>query len=281
MKQVKRVQIPTEDFDMVELFQNAFSFFRHYGKLLLTVALVGMLAGLFRFWGTPDLYSSSLLLQPTLLSAPEQIALINNWSALLKKKEWPALARLFRLDVSTLKKLKSIKTEELQKSYDPKNYGAYTLTVLVTDTAILQPLQRSIKYALDNSEHIKDKLVFKRNNLQSMIESIQQEITRLSTLQAAVESSLQQHSNTGGQLLLNVSDISGQIAGLKEKQLNFKEALSFTSAVYVLQNFYNPSKPTYPQLIKQLLMGLAGGLLLGSVIAFYLHIQRKTNVNRQ
>ncbi|WP_205509341.1 hypothetical protein [Longitalea arenae] len=281
MKQVKRVQIPTDEFDITALFENAFSFFRHYGKLLVLVALAGMLTGFFRFWNTPNLYSSTLLLQPTLLSAPEQIALIDNWSALLTKKEWPALARLFRVEVSTLKKLKSIKTEELQKSYDPKNYSAYTLTVLVTDTAVLRPLQKGITYALDNSEHVKEKLAFKRNNLQSMIQSMEQEITRLGSLQSAVESSLHQSSRSGGQLMLNVSDISGQIAGLKEKQLNFKEALSFTSAVYVLQNFYSPSRPTYPQLIKQLLMGLAGGLLLGSFIAFYLHIQRKTNVNRQ
>lgn len=276
MKQVKRVQIPSEEFDIAAVFQNAFSFFRHYGKLLLIVALMGILAGLLRFWKTPNLYTSTLLLQPTLLSAPEQMALINNWSMLLKKKELAALAQQFQVEPGTLKKLKSIKTEELQKSYDPKNYTAYTLTVLVTDTAILQPLQKGIKHALDNSEHIKDKLAFKRNNLQSMIQSIQQEITRLGTLQTAVENSLQQNNNTGGQLMLNVSDISAQIASLKEKQLNFQEALSFTSAVYVLQNFYSPSKPAYPQLFKQLLMGLAGGLLLGCIIAFYLHIQRKT-----
>jgi uncharacterized protein involved in exopolysaccharide biosynthesis len=59
------------------------------------------------------------------------------------------------------------------------------------------------------------------------------------------------------------------------KKLNYEESLSFTSAVQVLQNFYTPTKPTYPQLIKQLVIGLAGGLFLGSVIAFYLYMRRK------
>lgn len=274
MKQVKLVPHSTDELDVATLFQNAFVFFSHYGKLLLIVALMGMTMGAYRFWSTPNLYASSMVLQPIILSDPEQMALIDNWALLLKNKEWPELAKQFQIDASLFKKVKSIKTEELQKSFSPNNYTAFTLTVLVTDTAVLQPLQKGIEHALDNSEYIKDKLVSRKNMLRSMIQTVQQEMTHLYNLQTAVETSLQQNNN-GGRFMVSVSDISGQLTGLQEKKLNYEESLSFTSAVHVLQTFYPPSRPTYPQLIKQLLMGLAGGLLLGNAIAFYLYIRRK------
>jgi hypothetical protein len=216
-----------------------------------------------------------MVLQPTMLSDPEQIALIDNWSLLLKKREWLVLAQQFRLDASLFKKVKSIKTEELQKSFSPNNFTAFTLTVLVTDTGVLQPLQKGMEHALDNSEYIKDKLVSRKNILRSMIQTVQQEINHLTNLQAAIETSLQQ-SNHGGRFIVSASDISGQIANLQEKKLNYEESLSFASAVHVLQNFYSPSKPTYPQLFKQLIIGFAGGLFLGCFIALYLYIRRKT-----
>jgi len=275
MKQVKLIPHPSDELDVLALFRNAGLFFSQYGKLLLIVAFTGLLAGALRFWFTPNLYSSSLVLQPALLSDPEQMAVIENWSELLKKRELPVLAQQFRMDANQLKKVLSIKTEELQKSYAPNNFTAFTLTVLVTDTAVLQPLQKGIEYALDNSAFIKDKLTTKKNNLRALIQTIEQEITRLNTLQTTITANLQQQNTNGGRFMVNISDISNQIAGLQEKKLNFEENLSFLSAVHVLQNFYMPSKPTYPQLVKQLLIGLAGGLLLGITIAFYLYIRRQ------
>lgn len=276
MKQVNLTQHPTDELNVAALFQNARLFFRHYGKLLLAVALGGMIIGALRFWTTPNLYASSMLLKPIMLTDPEQIALIDNWSNLLKKKEWPVLAQQFHVDATLFKKVQSIKTEELQKSNAPNNFTAFTLTVIVTDTAVLQRLQKGIEYALDNSEYIKDKLAARKNLLRSMIQTVQQEITHLYNLQATIESSLQQNNNAG-RFMVSISDISSQIASLQEKKLNFEENLSFTSAVQVLQSFYNPSKPTYPQLLKQLMMGFAGGLFLGSVIAFYLYLKRKAS----
>jgi len=277
MKQVKLAHTSTDELDISALFQQAFSFFSLYGKLLLVVALVGLLAGFVRFSITPNLYTSSLVLQPTILTGPEQMALINNWCTLLQKKERRILAKQFNVEVSLLRKIQSIETEELQKSYSSNNFTAFTLTVLVTDTAILQPLQKGMIYSLENSEYIKDKLLARRNILRSMIQTVQQEINRLNTLQGVIETGLQQPNNTGSRFMLDVSGISAQKAVLQEKKLNWEEELSFKSAVHVLQNFYTPSRPTYPVLLKQLALGLCGGLFLGGIISFYLHIRRKTN----
>jgi hypothetical protein len=275
MKQVQIVPTPADELDIPALFRQVFSFFSKYGKLLLAVALVGLLAGFIRYWKTPNLYASSLVLQPTILSDPEQMALINNWSELLKKKEFPLLAKAFNVEVPLLKKVQSITTEELQKSYSPNNYTAFTLSVIVLDTAILQPLQKGIVYALDNSGFVKDKLASQKAKLASMVQTVDQEITRLNNLQTTVETSLKQPGNTGGNLMLNISNISEQIESLQLKKLTYAEDLSFASAVHVLQNFYKPVNPTYPVLLKQLTLGLCGGLFLGCVIALYAHYRKK------
>lgn len=274
MKQVKLIPTPADELDISALFRQAFSFFREYGKLILLVALAGLLAGFIRFLKTPNLYTSSMVLQPTMLSDPEQMALINNWSALLTKKEFAVLAKEFGVAVPLLKKVQSIKTEELQKSYSPNNFTAFTLSVIVRDTAILQPLQKGMLYALNNSAFVKDKLALHKSNMRSLIQTIDQEITRLKSLQQAVETILQQQSNTGGRLMLNVSDISEQIASLQFKKFSYEEELYSTSAVHVLQNFYIPSKPTFPVLLKQLALGLCAGLFLSCITGFYLHYRR-------
>lgn len=275
MKQVKLIQHPADELDLMAVLKNALSFFSHYGKLLLIVAFTGMLAGGLRFLTTPNLYSSSLVLKPTLLNDPEQLELINSWSVLLKKRELPVLAREFNMEETLLKKVESITTEELQKTAALNNFTAFTLTVRVTDTAVLHPLQKGIQYALDNSEYVKDKLAARKNILRAMIQTVQQEITRLSAMQAAVENSLQQNSGNASRFMLNVSDISIQLTSLHEKKLNYEENLSFTSAVYVLHNFYAPSKPAHPQLIKLLVIGFGGGLFLGCAIALFLHLRKK------
>ena len=275
MKQVKLIPTPADELDILTLFKQATPFFRKYGKLLLVVALFGLLAGFARYLKTPNLYTSSLVLQPTILTEPEQRAVINNWCALIQKKERPILAKQFNVDLYMLRKVESISADELQKIYTTKNFTAFTVNVVVRDTAVLQPLQKGMIYALENSEYIKDKLASRKRILGSMTQTVQQEITRLNKLQDIVEASLQQPGNTGSRVLLNVSDISGQIADLQEKKFNYEEELTFLSAVNVLQNFYTPLYPTYPILLKQLALGLCGGLFLGMIISFYLHYRRK------
>src|SRR5690349_5841983 len=108
MKQVKLVQHPSDELDVMALFKNALLFFSHYGKLLLLVAFAGLLAGGLRFWFTPNLYSSTMVIQPAMLSDPEQMALIDHWSTLLKKRERPELAQQFHVDVRLLRKVLSI-----------------------------------------------------------------------------------------------------------------------------------------------------------------------------
>ena len=100
-------------------------------------------------------------------------------------------------------------------------------------------------------------------------------MNRLGKLQQVVETSFQEPGNTGGRLMLNVSDLSTQIANLEERKLNYEEEFSFLSSVNVLQTFYTPANPTFPILIKQLALGLCGGLFLGTLISFYLHYRSK------
>src|SRR5436309_14735763 len=119
MKQIPYVQRTPDELDLTVLLGKAINFFRHYGKLIAVVAVVGLLVGALQFWYSPKGYSSSLVVQPTLLSDPEQMEVINTWSELLKKKELPALAHELNINIGHLKKISAISVEELQKSYAP------------------------------------------------------------------------------------------------------------------------------------------------------------------
>jgi LPS O-antigen subunit length determinant protein (WzzB/FepE family) len=275
MKQVKLVQQTPDELDVTVILEKALHFCSQYGKLIAGVAFAGILAGLLRFWTVPNLYTSSMVLQPTVLSDPEQMALINNWSALLKKRELHVLAAEFRVSPALLKKVQSITTEELQKSYAPNNYTAFTLTVLVTDTTVLSSIQAGILYALDHSSYIKDKLASRKRTLQLLIQSTGQEINRLYQLQASIDSNIHAGNNSHGGFIVDVSEISNQITSLQEKKLGFEDSYSFTSAVQVLQGFYTPSKPEFPKMIKLVSMGCAGGLMLGMLAALLLAVRKK------
>lgn len=277
MKQVKIVQDTTDELDLLALLEKAISFFTHYGKLLAGVALTGMLAGLLLFWRIPDSYSSSLVLQPVILTSPEQMQLVNSWAALLKEKEYQVLAGQWRVDRPLLKKLRSIEAEEIQKTFSPTNFTAFTITVKVTDTTILPTLQKGILYALDNGEYIKDKLAVRRNTLQLLIRSIDNEIDQLRNMQTTVEKKIQDGNNKGSGFIVDVSAIGSQIAALQEKKLNTLETLTFTSSVHALQNFYTPDKPE-SKLLKFLFIGCAVGIMAGGATSLLIHVRRKMKI---
>src|SRR5581483_10561638 len=234
MKQVKFVQRTSDELDVIVILKKALDFFHHYGKLIAGVALMGLLAGLLRFWYVPNLYTSTMVLQPSVLSDPEQIALINNWSTLLQKKELPELAAEFHMEMAALKKVISITAEELQHSYSPNNFTAFTLTVLVKDTSILQSLQYGILYALDHSAYVKEKLAARKRTLQLLIQSTKQEINRLNHLQQTFDSSMRTGNNTHNGFMIDVSGISAEITTLEEKRLNLEDGEAFITAVQVL-----------------------------------------------
>jgi hypothetical protein len=277
MRRVKIIQETADELDLLVLLEKAISFFSHYGKLLAGVALAGMLAGGFLFWKLPNTYTSTLLLQPVMLTSPEQIKIVDSWAALLKKKEYAVLAAQWQIHPGTLKKLSSITVEEIQKTFSPTNYTAFTLIVKVTDTSILPALQKGILFALDNGEYIKDKLAARKSMLRSLIQTINNEIIRLQNMQATIEKNIQSGDNNASKFIVDVSAISSQIAVLEEKKLNYEESLSFAASSHALQNFYTPAKPE-SGLIKFLVIYFAVGMMVGGAIVLFKHVRRKMKI---
>src|SRR5687767_12752419 len=103
--------------------------------------------------------------------------------------------------------------------------------------------------------------------LRSLIQTINNEISRLQSMQATIEKNIQSgDNNNASKFIVDVSAISSQIAALEEKKLHHEESLSPAPSSHALQNFYTPAKPE-SGLIECLFIGLASGVMTAGAMA--------------
>lgn len=265
----------TDDLDLLQLFDNIFSFFRRYGFLLIISALVGAGIGYLLYKTAKPLYASTMLLHSFTLTNTEHISIIDNWNDLLKNREYTALAERMHAEPETVRRLAKISAAEIQKLYIPNNPNGFVVEVLVKDPAILDKLQHGILYGLENSDYIKTKIASRRANLTQLIEKVNAEISKLDSTKRNIEATINGNVNRAGAFIVDVSSINAQMIGLNEKLLDYQEQLRFSNAVQVLHKFEKFHKPVSPRLFKSLVLGLIGGFAIGYVLALFSYARRK------
>lgn len=265
----------SDDLDLITLAERIFSFCKKYGKLIIISSVAGMLIGLIFYTILPKRYSSTLLLHSFTLTNTEHINIIDNWNDLLKKSEYEALSKEFNCDPTMLKKVNKIAASEIQKLYIQNNPNGFMVEAVVTDTAVLDPLQKGIVYGLENGEYLKAKLESRRSNLRQLIEKVKSEISKLDSTKKDIESSIRNTNRSTSSYIIDVSGITGQMIGLNEKLLGYQEDLRFTRAVQVLHNFAKFKKPQSPKLFKLMVLGLFAGFCIGYIISVYRYIRGK------
>ncbi|HUS01351.1 MAG TPA: hypothetical protein VMY77_06475 [Chitinophagaceae bacterium] len=264
-----------DDLDLIMLLGRIFSFFRNYGRLIAICSVAGMLLGLLLFFVLPKRYSSTLLLHSFTLTNTEQINIIDNWNELLKKREYDAISADFNCDPEMLKKISSIKASEIQKLYIQNNPNGFLVEVIVTDTGVLDALQKGIINGLENGEYLKARLESKKSNLRHLIEKVKIEIARLDSTKKDIENSINNSNRSSSSYIIDVSGLTGQMIGLNEKLLGYQEDLKFTHAVQVLHNFAKFKKPDSPKLFKLLVLGFIAGFSIGYILAIYKYVQKR------
>ncbi|MDB5199351.1 MAG: hypothetical protein JWO92_1314 [Chitinophagaceae bacterium] len=268
-----------DDLDLIILAERIFAFFRNYGRLIVIFSIAGILTGLLLFFVLPKRYSSTLLLHSFTLTNTEHINIIENWNELLKKGEYDALSKDFNCDPEMLKKVSSIAATEIQKLYIPNNPNGFMVEVIVTDTAVLDPLQKGITAGLENGEYLKAKLESKKSNLTQLIEKVKIEIVKLDSTKKDIENSISNNNKSPSSYIIDVSGITSQMISLNEKLLGYQDDLKFTHAVQVLHNFAKFKNPESPKLFKLLVLGFIAGFSIGYISAIYKYV-RKRMANR-
>src|SRR5690606_36171984 len=259
-------QSPNDDIDLIVLVEKSVSFFRKYFWIFISATILGIAAGIFMFKWLPNVYKSKLVLHSFILTNPEPMQIVSNWNALLGNGEYAALARVFNVSEETLKPLKRIKAEEIQKVFTSENPNGFYIEVTVSDNSVLDELQKGILHGLRNSEYINAKLRQRRADLGEMIRKTEEEIRRIDTTRSLLDGMLRGKSNSSSAMIVDAGSINRQWLEVNERLLGFKAELQFADAVQVLQSFSRFEKPSGPKLIPWIVIGLV--LFLGLAFAY-------------
>jgi hypothetical protein len=260
-------EAPPEDIDLFLLIERSILFFRKYRWVFISAILLGLSVGYYFYRSIPKTYKSRMIVHSFLLSNQEEIQIVTNWNELLKKKEFAALTTALHCDENILQKVKRIKASEIQQVFSQVNPNGFIIDVLVTDTRVLDELQRGLIYGFENSEYIRQRLAFKKANLKELIEKTSIEVNKLDSTKKMVEKIIRGEERISSSLIIDGSSVNRQLIEMNEKLLSFRENLQFTNAIQVLQGFEKFSRPDGPNLLPWLVIGLLVFLSLGYVYA--------------
>jgi hypothetical protein len=263
-----------DELDLLMLLRKIISFIRDYGKLLLISAAAGLFAGIAIYFTLPKSYSAKMILHSVILTNTEQIEIIDNWTELLQKNELNQVAADFGCDPLLLNGLNSIEGHELDKSPSLNNPNGFVVEVFVKDTGIVDRLQKSIVYGLQNSEYLKARVKVRKANFIELIEKVKLEINKLDSTKRSIENSINNKSKSSSSFIIDVSSVNSQMIGFNEKLLQYQEQLQFVDAIQVVKGFSKSGKPvSHKRLV--FFIGLTGGFALGFALALYKILKKK------
>jgi hypothetical protein len=271
----KNTNTTPDDIDLLLLIERCMLFFRKYKWAFIIAIVAGLSLGIFAYSALPKIYQSRLIIHSFTLTNQEQIQIMENWNALLKKKEYAVLAANLNCREHILSRVKQMKAEEIQKVFTSSNPHGFTIKVNVTDNAILDDLQNAIVYGFENSEYIKARLAVKRSNLKELIEKTSTEIQKLDSTKKLVENIIEGKGKSSSSLIIDGSSINRQLIEMNEKLLAYREELKFSNAVQVLQSFSKFRQPVDPKLLSWLVIGLLLFLPVAFVYALFSSIREK------
>jgi len=268
-----------DELDLINLVQKAISFINRFKFVLFGCLIVGLLMGLYLYKSSPKQYSTRLIVHPWFVSNQDEIAIIDNWKDLLAKGERAQLARLMNCDVRVLEKLSKIGAEEILKTYVANNPNGFLINVSVTDTSVLNELQKGIIYGLNNSPFVKEKIAVRKARNTELIEKVSREIEKLNGTKNLVDSLIRTRNANSTSLMVDISRINAEWIDLNEKLLGYQEDQKFLSGAQVLEDFH-PGKPLRQGLMKFSFLGIAAGGFIGYVISLFLYVLQKIKASR-
>jgi hypothetical protein len=253
-----------DDLDLGILLRKAIQFLKTYGRLILITSLTGLLCGFVLHRSLPKHYTSRMVLESTLLSNMEQNEIVLNWDLLLNSKGYPVLLKEFNCSQKTVQSIGGISLEALPTLTDGTN--SFAIDVVIKDTAQLQNIQAAILNGFSDHAYIRQKVAFRKDNLQHLINQARGEIAKLDSTKDYIQSLTPGDRKDNDRLILDVSNISKEKLELGEKLGDYRQRLIFGDAVALIQGATPPRGPK-PGMLTYLVLGLAAGFLIGYFIA--------------
>jgi hypothetical protein len=258
MRNGKAQDIASDDIDLINIAERAFLFFRKYRVALIIATVAGIALGCFRYYTSGKIYKSRLILHSSFLTNLEEIEIINYWNELLKRNEYTALSQSFNCDETMLRDVVSIEGSEILKNYSASNPNGFYIDARIKDNSILPGLQKALVYGLNNTEYVKQRLLLRKKDVETLIEKVTVEIQKLDSLKKSIETIITSREKNSTSFMLDIPGVNKEFIDMNEKLLSYREELQFSSSgIQVLQSFVPLNTPVSISLRVMILLGIA------------------------
>jgi len=257
MRNGKAQNIASDDIDLINIAERAFLFFRRYRIAFIIATVAGIALGCLRYYTSGKIYKSRLILHSSFLTNLEEIEIINYWNELLKRNEYTALAQSFNCDENMLHDVLSIEGSEILKNYSASNPNGFYIDARIKDNAVLPGLQKALVYGLNNTEYVKQRLLLRKKDVETLIEKVTAEIQKLDSLKKNIETVITSGEKNATSFMLDIPGINKEFIDMNEKLLSYREELQFSSSgIQVLQSFVSLNTPVSISLKVMILLGI-------------------------
>lgn len=257
------------EIDLKDLFIKIIGVLKRRFNLLVIFSIVGLILGFASYLFKTPIYSSSMTLSSTILTAANTSGIIETLQTLISEGNHEQLSKKLGLPVEQVRYIDQISVESERDVDASEDYSVYTIHVGVTNNEILVPLQSSLITFLENNQFVKRRVDARRKNLQSLIIKLQHEITEIDSLKDAVNKiATKDRPNV---VIMDPVNIYIEGVNLYQKELELQSQLSLIENFQIIDGFTSfnvPSSPTKNRIIYGFLVGFFIGIISMFLVEF-------------
>jgi len=151
----------------------------------------------------------------------------------------------------------SIEGSEILKNYSASNPNGFYIDARIKDNAVLPGLQKALVYGLNNTEYVKQRLLLRKKDVETLIEKVTAEIQKLDSLKKNIETVITSREKNATSFMLDIPGVNKEFIDMNEKLLSYREELQFSSSgIQVLQSFVSLNTPVSISLKVMILLGI-------------------------
>ena len=266
-----------DEIDLKDLLKKIVHALERGLKIILLSVLLGAILGVAYYLRGNVTYQSSMVLRSNILVLPNIEVIIDPIKQLLDEGNKKLLSQNLNLDEDALDALTGLEVESVfEKESDNKEEEAsyFEITATVSDNAILPALQKGIIAYLQNNDFVKRRVAIKEESLKTLIEKVDNELKEIELLKKRVEDGSVLTAGGSNVVLMEPSNLYQQSLAMAEKKQKYVEELALVESIQVVKDFTPFSKPSSPSWVLCLVVGLAGGLIIGFALLFFKELGR-------